>query len=93
MNKGLWIARKNYLITLMKKVSKGYGGDTSECFDDICKEVLDKYTDESIEIAIRCYETMVDRLSTVPAAKPQTSVNQGIVYRVPFIDPREVSHG
>ena len=92
MNKGLWIARKNYLITLMKKVSKGHGGDTSECFDDICKEVLDKYTDESIEIAIRCYETMVDRVNVVPTAKPQNPVNQGIVYRAPFIDPREVSY-
>lgn len=58
MNRGLWIARKNYLCTLIKKVSDGHGGDDIEFIRQHCKEIIAEYCDESIEEAIACYEEL-----------------------------------
>jgi hypothetical protein len=93
MNKGLWIARKNYLLTLIKKLSKSHGGDSKEFLDKHFQEELENAPEERIELTIRCYEELIAnaKLMSVPAA--ETPVNQVIVYRAPFIDPREVSHG
>lgn len=66
MNKALWIARKNYLCSLIKKVSDGHGGDDREFFRQHCKEVLAHYPDEKIEEAIACYEEMVKQLKYYP---------------------------
>ncbi len=62
MNRGLWIARKNYLTTLIKKVSDGHGGDDIEFLKQHCKEVIDVHPDEKIEEAIACYQEMVEQL-------------------------------
>ncbi len=62
MNKGLWIARKNYLCTLIKKVSDGHGGDDIEFLRQHCREVIESYQGEMIEEVISCYEYMVDKL-------------------------------
>lgn len=62
MNRGLWIARKNYLCTLIKKVSYGYGGDDIEFLRQHCREVIDLHSDELIEEAIACYQEMVTQL-------------------------------
>lgn len=62
MNKGLWIARKNYLCCLIKKVSDGHGGDDIEFLRQHCKEVIDAHPDEKIEEAISCYQEMVNNL-------------------------------
>lgn len=62
MNRGLWIARKNYLCTLIKKVSDGHGGDDIEFLRQHCKEVIEAHPDELIEDAIACYQEMVKQL-------------------------------
>lgn len=62
MNRGLWIARKNYLCTLIKKVSDGHGGDDIVFLREVCKAVIDAHPDESIEDAIACYQEMVMQL-------------------------------
>lgn len=62
MNKGLWIARKNHLCCLIKKVSDGHGGDDVEWLRGYCREVLYAYPDEKIEDVINCYTEMVDNL-------------------------------
>lgn len=62
MNRGLWIARKNYLCTLIKKVSDGHGGDEPEFLRQVCKEVIESHPDELIEEAIACYQEMVEQL-------------------------------
>ena len=62
MNRALWIARKNYLCGLIKKVSDGNGGDDIEFLRQHCKEILQSHPDEKIEEAIRCYEEMVEQL-------------------------------
>ena len=62
MNRGLWIARKNYLITLIRKVSDIHGGDSPEFFNQYCKEVIDVHDNEKIEEAIECFQEMVARL-------------------------------
>lgn len=62
MNKGLWIARKNYLFTLIKKISDANGGDDSEFLKQHWSEVIDVYPDEKIETAIFCYQEMVKQL-------------------------------
>ena len=62
MNKGLWIARKNHLCALIKKVSDGHGGDDVEWLREHCRQVLDMCPDEKIEEAIICYTEMVEQL-------------------------------
>jgi len=62
MNKGLWIARKNYLCLLIRKVSDLHGGDEIEFLRQVCREVLAAYPEEKIEEAIRCYEEVEERL-------------------------------
>lgn len=62
MNRGLWIARKNYLFTLIKKVSDGHGGDEPEFLKQLFTELLETYPDERIEEAIVCYQEMVAQL-------------------------------
>lgn len=66
MNKALWIARKNCLCALIKKVSDGHGGDDIEFLRQHCKEVLQTHPEEKIEEAIRCYEQMVWQLVYYP---------------------------
>lgn len=66
MNKGLWIARKNYLCTLIKKVSDGHVGDDIEFLRQHCKEVIEAHPDELIEDAIACYQEMVEQLKYYP---------------------------
>ena len=63
MNKGLWIARKNYLFTLIKKVSDSQGGDTLEFLNQHFNEVVGNYQDESIEEAIDCYQKVLECLN------------------------------
>lgn len=62
MNRALWLARKNYLCLLIKKVSDAHGGDNLEFLQQYCKEVLESHRDEKIEEAIACYEEWVNRL-------------------------------
>lgn len=62
MNKGLWIARKNYLFCIIKKLSDGSGGDDTELLKGHCMEVLELYPGELIEEAISCYEELVSKL-------------------------------
>jgi len=66
MNRWLWIARKNYLFTLIKKVSDGHGGDDIEFIGQHCKEVIEAHSDEKIEAAIACYQEMVEQLKYYP---------------------------
>lgn len=66
MNKGLWIARKNYLCTLIKKVSDGHGGDDIEFLRQHCREVIAAHEGEKIEEAIACYQEMVEQLKYYP---------------------------
>ncbi len=62
MNRALWIARKNYLFSLMNKVSDGHGGDFPDEFQEHYHQVLEAHPGNKIEEAIKCYETMVDQL-------------------------------
>ena len=71
MNKGLWIARKNYLFTLIKKVSDGHGGDEPEFLKQHFQEVLEMNPDEKIEEAIACYQEMVAQLKYYPERAKQ----------------------
>ncbi|HYD89896.1 MAG TPA: hypothetical protein VEA37_00220, partial [Flavobacterium sp.] len=62
MHRALWIARKNHLCCLIKKVSDGHGGDEVEFLRQHCKDILAQYPNEHIEEAIRCYEHMINQL-------------------------------
>ncbi len=63
MNRGLWIARKNYLCTLIRKVSDGCGVDSVEFLKQHCEEVINAYPNEKIETAIDCYKGLVEELN------------------------------
>mgnify|MGYP001592754202 CR=1 FL=1 len=62
MNRGLWIARKNYLLCLIKKVSDGYGGDDPAWLKQHSSEVLEMCEGEKIEMAVDCYSQLVNEL-------------------------------
>lgn len=62
MNKGLWIARKNHLWFLIKKLSDGHGTDDPEWLRIHFSEVLEACPDEKIEEAIACYTELVGKL-------------------------------
>lgn len=66
MNRGLWIARKNHLFCLIRKVSIGYGGDEEEWLKQHFLEVLAAHPDEKIEEAITCYEEMITQIPFYP---------------------------
>ena len=66
MNKALWISRKNYLCNLIRKWSDGHGGDDIEFLREHCRQVIVEHADEKIELAIKCYEEMVDKLKYYP---------------------------
>lgn len=65
MNKGLWIARKNHLFCIIKKLSDGSGGDDLEFIKRHSMEVLELYPGELIEEAIACYEELIGQLHLV----------------------------
>lgn len=62
MNRAIWISRKNYLCTLIKKISDAHGGDDIESLRQHCKDVIEDHPEEKIEDAIRCHEEMVTQL-------------------------------
>ena len=66
MNKGLFIARKNHLYCVIKKLSDGCSGDSIDVIKTHFNEVLEAYPDDAIEDAIKCYEEMVDKLKYYP---------------------------
>ncbi len=62
MNKGLYLARKRYLESIISKVSCLNGGDDEESLRMHLVEVLDTYPEEQIEKAITCYEEILKKL-------------------------------
>ncbi len=63
MEHALWVARKNYLCSLIKKVSDAWGGDDVEWLRGYCLDVIKEYPGEEIERAICCF---TDLLKNVP---------------------------
>jgi hypothetical protein len=70
MNRGLWIARKNHLLCLIRKVSELEGGDDPEWFKQHCLEVVESHPEEQIEVAISYYAGMIQQLINYPKTKP-----------------------
>ena len=66
MNRGLWIARKNYLLTLIKRLSDGHGGDDAQWLAEHSKSVIELHPDERIEEAIACYQGQIAQLHCYP---------------------------
>ena len=66
MDKALWIARKNYLCTIIKKVADIYGTDDIEFVRQHCREVLDMYLAHKIEEAIESYEEVLKEHADIP---------------------------
>ena len=62
MNKGLWIVRKNYLCTLIKRVSDMCGGDDIEFLREHCRQTIDSHPGEMIEQAIERYLQILKEL-------------------------------
>lgn len=59
MNKALWISRKNYLATLIKRVSAQNGGDDKNFLDLHHIEICEAHPGYDIELAIRVYEELL----------------------------------
>jgi len=62
MNSALYICRKNYLNSLIKRVSEGFGGDIPEFLRTHQNEVILAHPGDKIEDAIACYEQMCKQI-------------------------------
>lgn len=60
MNRGIWIAKKNHICSLIKKISDHYGGDDIEWLRGYAKEVIELSTGEDIERVLNCF-LLVDK--------------------------------
>lgn len=58
MDKALWIARKNYLHSLIVEISRRNGGDTTDEIQQHYLQLIAEHPDEAIEDAIMLYETL-----------------------------------
>lgn len=57
MIKGLWIARKNELCSLIRQTSTIYGGDDAEWLRDYAKESI-QVNKDCIDKAISCFRSL-----------------------------------
>lgn len=62
MNKGLYISRKNYLYSLIKKTANYCGERDMDLVKQHFVEVLESYPDDKIEESIACYTYMIEEL-------------------------------
>ena len=76
MNRGLYIARKNYLLTLVNKLSRGHGGDTEIFLQKHFSDLLIANPDDSIELAIKVYEEQVSKLIYYPERMQENGRNK-----------------
>jgi hypothetical protein len=61
MNKGLWIARKNYLFTLLRQVSNFYGGDDPDWLKEHWRQLIESHPGEMIEEPIQRYLSILEQ--------------------------------
>jgi hypothetical protein len=61
MNKGLWVARKNYLICTVRQLCELKGREDSDYVAKVISELLSIYADDRIEEAITCYEELLEQ--------------------------------
>lgn len=83
----MWIARKNYLCVLVRRVSDAFGGDSLDFVRAHCRELIERYPDGTIEETVRCYES-IPLPYNMPVPPPVSPPQQG--YIAPFIDPASV---
>jgi hypothetical protein len=57
MNRALWIAKKNELCSLIKKVSDLYGGDDLVWLKEYAKEVIEVNRD-GLDTALACFREL-----------------------------------
>lgn len=69
MHRALWIARKNYLCTIMKQVSDLQGGDDIEFLRQVCRETIEDNQDDKIEGVIAVYEEILSNLTRLHRVK------------------------
>ena len=67
MSHAVWIAKKNQLCVLIKKISDHYGGDEVEWLRAYCKDVLDAHADD-INVALECFRDL-ERQLIVPGIR------------------------
>lgn len=60
MNDALWIANKNVLCGLIKKVSDAYGGDDVEWLREYARDVVEAHK-ENLQSAIICFTELVEQ--------------------------------
>lgn len=72
MNKALWIAQKNQLCSLIKKISDHYGGDDIEWLRDYCKGIINDHKN-NIDKAINCFISLEGQIKYAKNVPRRTS--------------------
>jgi hypothetical protein len=62
VDRAMWIARKNTLCGIIKRVSDAYGGDNIEWLREHCRQVIEAHPGDLIEAAITCYQEMIEQI-------------------------------
>jgi hypothetical protein len=63
MEHAVWVAKKNYICSLIKKVSDHYGGDDLEWLRSYACEVI-KDNKSDLDRALVCFLDLLDNCST-----------------------------
>lgn len=65
MRDAIWIAKKNQLCMLIKKISDHYGGEPIEDLREYAKDIIDRYSDD-IQKPLDCFLELEKQLNYVP---------------------------
>lgn len=76
MNKAQWIAKKNLLCSLIKKISDHYGGDDLEWLKEYAREVITINTDNLDVPIAACYD-LIDHMKWWPKSTSAISSKLG----------------
>jgi|GEM_PF-1545193 hypothetical protein len=68
--KQTWKGQRDYLCSLIKKLSDAYGGDDREWLRDYAREVVRKYATH-LQDAIDCFESLIPKYGWKPYGNGQ----------------------
>lgn len=95
MNRAIWIAKKNMLCILIKKISDAYGGDDIAWLKEYCREIIVNFPDDKVDKALECFQSMYVPRGTLGGSKDATekTIHQeaDTGFKIPDFVPNRVS--
>lgn len=86
MNRALWIAKKNQICCLIKKISDNNGGDDVEWLREYAKEVIEKHKDD-LDKALNCFMLLGIGLNLKSNGGPKISLKTNVCNLCGYMPP------